>query len=194
MIVSEMINKTGVRQEGFRLIVADLARRPFPVVAETGCARQADNWQGDGMSTLLWAFAHTNVNVWSFDIDKVAVETCRRLILEAGVPDRVSVQERDGVAGLLDLEHRTRWTHGVSLLYLDSLDVDMQNPREAAQHTLNEFIAGRGMLREGSLVAVDDNMRSSSGARVGKGMYVADFMARAGKPLLHDGYQLVWRW
>ena len=189
-----MINKTGVRQEGFRLIVADLARRPFPVVAETGCARQADNWQGDGMSTLLWAFAHTNVNVWSFDIDKVAVETCRRLILEAGVPDRVSVQERDGVAGLLDLEHRTRWTHGVSLLYLDSLDVDMQNPREAAQHTLNEFIAGRGMLREGSLVAVDDNMRSSSGARVGKGMYVADFMARAGKPLLHDGYQLVWRW
>lgn len=194
MNIDEMISKTGVRQTAFRLMVNDLARRPFPVVAETGCARTPDNWQGDGLSTLIWAFSHPYVDVWSYDIDKAAVETCKGLISEAGVPDRVSVQAVDGVAGLLDLDRRTRWTHGVSLLYLDSLDVDMQAPQQAAQHTLNEFIAGRGLLRDGSLVAVDDNTHGPSGNRVGKGMYVADFMKRAGKTLLHDGYQLVWRW
>ena len=194
MNVQDMIDKTGVRQTGFRLIADDLARRPFPVVAETGCARTPGNWQGDGMSTLIWAFAHPHVHVWTFDIDPAATATCRDLLLDAGVPDRALVQTRDGVNGLLDLDLRTRWTHGVSLLYLDSLDVDMQHPHEAAQHTLNEFIAGRGLLRPGSLVAVDDNVRREDGVRVGKGMYVADFMARAGKDLLHDGYQLVWRW
>ncbi len=40
------------RWGAFRMIVADLIARGRPVnIVETGCARQPDNWAGDGQST-----------------------------------------------------------------------------------------------------------------------------------------------
>jgi len=193
LTLDEMIEQTGVRQTGFRLLVDDLLRRQWPTVVETGCARQPGNWQGDGLSTLLWS-AVPNAVVHTFDIDREAVDNCREMVKDC---PRTSVWLRDGITGLVWLEdlHASRLAAGISLLYLDSMDVDMANPHEAARHTLFEFIAARGLLRPGSLVAVDDNLRREDDGRVvGKGRYVADFMSRAGKTLIHDGYQMVWRW
>ena len=189
--LDDLIAKSGVRSEGFRFIADDLLRRKWPTVAETGCARQEGNHEGDGMSTLLWA-AVPNAEVHTFDISAEAVDVCRRLTKGN---TSVHVWQRDGIAGLEWMSNRTLFTHGCSLLYLDSFDVDMRNPHLSAVHTLYEFIAGRGLLRPGSLVAIDDNLRRESDSAIfGKGMYVADFMERAGKPIVHDGYQLIWRW
>jgi hypothetical protein len=47
-------------------------------------------------------------------------------------------------------------------------------------------------LRPGSLVAVDDNF-IVNGQRQGKGAYIYDFMQSIGKPLVHEGYQYIWR-
>ena len=46
-----------------------------PTIVETGCVRTADNWQGDGMSTVVfaeWVDAHHG-QLWSVDIDPVNV-------------------------------------------------------------------------------------------------------------------------
>ena len=82
--------------------------------------------------------------------------------------------------------------HYVDLLYLDSFDYESSDPWPSAAHHMKELAAIISRLRPGSLVAVDDNF-IVNGQRQGKGAYVYDFMNSIGKTLLHDGYQLIWR-
>lgn len=47
-------------------------------------------------------------------------------------------------------------TKKVDLFYLDSFDVDWQNPLPAAQHGLAEFNALKKYIRKGTVIVVDD--------------------------------------
>ena len=71
----------------------------------------------------------------------------------------------------------------IDLLYLDSLDLDWANPHESALHHLKELCAASTMLREGSLVFVDDNQSS-----VGKGMYIRQYMTQIRAKQVWDNY------
>lgn len=190
MTLDEMIEMTGVRKDGFRLIVDHLLNVESPVIVETGCAREEGNWSGDGMSTLLWS-AVPNATVYTVDLDESSVALCRSLV----DGKKVTVMQSDGIVGLNGLVSGIPGLHA-DLLYLDSYDVDMRAPHAGATHALYEFISARPVLSFGSLVAVDDNQRRPTLERsvIGKGMYIDQYMKRAGKPLVHDGYQLIWRW
>jgi hypothetical protein len=186
MSVDGMIAKTGLRQEGFRFIANALYQRQLDrrdtTIVETGCARQEGNWCGDGQSTIIWT-AMENTRVISFDTDQGAVNRVNEQV------GRCVARCQDGVVGL------SRLRLVAHLVYLDSFDVDMQQPHPAAWHALQEFMAAMPLLREGSLLAIDDNLKNETNeARRGKGMYVAEFMDRIGKPPVYDGYQIVWRW
>lgn len=193
MTLDEMIAKTGHRQAGFRFIVDELLKQPHHQwVIETGCARQPDNWEGDGQSTHIW-LGLPEPWVDSYDLDELA------LARVADAPRAVGRFEgfaTDSLAGLLRLVDNLGTAYGCcDLLYLDSMDVDMQNPHAAAQHALYEFIAARPLIGPGTLIAADDNLRNrDTGKLVGKGMYIADFMERIGKKPVFTGYQMVWRW
>ena len=85
------------RAPTFRQMFEHVDRFESPVtIVETGCARQAGNWIGDGCSTVLFDQYVTARNdgskVKTVDLSARAVEVCRTL-----VSDRVDVVQDDSV-------------------------------------------------------------------------------------------------
>ena len=78
----------------------------------------------------------------------------------------------------------------IDLLYLDSSDVDWENPHESALHHLNELCAARAALKSGALVVVDDHQDEQG--RPGKSLYVIQHMRSIGAKCLFEEYQIGW--
>lgn len=150
------------------------------VIVETGTVRTLGNWIGDGQSTVVWNHYASQLdgNVWTIDIDPNGAQ----LVAELGL-DRVTAITADSLVTLptLGIDH-------VDLLYLDSFDVDWENPAPAAAHHLEELHAAAPMLGPGSIVAVDDNRDGN-----GKGSAIATHFANLGVPEIVSGYVRAWR-
>lgn len=173
----------GHRAATFRAIFGYLlSQRQAPYfIVETGMARAADNWQGDGMSTVLWDRFVTmhGGKVASIDISPEAIRLARPL-----VSPRTQLICNDSVAGLRDLPGIEQ----AQLIYLDSFDLDTANPHPSALHHLFELAAIFGRLAPGTLLVVDDCVNDE----VGKHKYVKAFFERIGVPPLFQGYQTGW--
>jgi hypothetical protein len=168
----------GKREHAFRTITASLPKNC--VIVETGTVRTLGNWSGDGQSTIVWnEFAERlDGQVWTIDIDATGAELVEQLRLSHTVAvtgDSLDMLEK------LNVDR-------IDLLYLDSFDIDWQNPAPSAQHHLNELHTALHLLGEGSVVAVDDNEGD-----VGKGMRVAEFMNSIDAEQIVDGYVQAWR-
>ena len=176
--LTERLPHLGRRAEAFRTLWAALASHGRPLrIVETGCAREPGNWAGDGQSTLVWdqLVAEAGGTVESVDLDPAAVDAATSAATRVTVGDSV-----DFLRGLAPEPH-------VDLLYLDSYDIDWQDPGPSMRHHLAEIVAAAPLLGPGSIVAVDDNM-----AGTGKGMLVGLHLVRRGwVPLIHD-YVRAW--
>lgn len=184
MTLEEMLAKTGRRQEGFRFIIDNLDVMQ-PIIVETGCIRQADNWIGDGMSTLIWdalVQERGGAAVCSCDISLEAVAFARS---QASRCAQISCVSSVPWLNLMPAE-------SIDLLYLDSVDVDFSDHHEGALHALCELTAAWRALESGALVAVDDNI-VENGEHRGKGAYVARYFQKLGITPIFQGYQWVWR-
>ena len=173
----------GVRRAGFRRIFELLERelRRSYLIVETGCARTAANWSGDGQSTLMWDhFVRTHSgSVCTVDRDQQACQLCNAL-----VSDQTRIVCMDSVQFLWNFTPK----QPVALLYQDAFDLDPKNPHPAALHHLKELCAAMHMLQKGTIVVVDDNLPNGPG----KGTYVAQFMANLGiEPVIND-LQMAW--
>ena len=110
--------------------------------------------------------------------------------------DRTSVYCRDSVPFLWELPEKTK----IDFLYLDSFDLDPNNPVPSQLHHVKELCACMKNLKKGTIIAVDDHLNTpefdqyrSTLVQGGKARFVEDFMKNIGAELLHDGYQIVWR-
>lgn len=170
-------DRLGKRHEAFAAI-AELLPEGCHII-ETGTVRQIDNWEGDGQSTIVWDTLATNLGgtVTTIDIDPIGAELVAELELQATTAI---------VGNSLDVIPTL--TGHADLLYLDSFDVDFENPLPAAAHHLSELMAALNLLAPGSLVAVDDNQDNQ-----GKGSEVAWFLAEHGAVEIVRGYVRVWR-
>ena len=170
-------DRLGKRHEAFAAI-AELLPEGCHII-ETGTVRQIDNWEGDGQSTIVWDTLATNLGgtVTTIDIDPIGAELVAELELQATTAI---------VGNSLDVIPTL--TGHADLLYLDSFDVDFENPLPAAAHHLSELMAALNLLAPGSLVAVDDNEDDQ-----GKGSEVAWFLAEHGAVEIVRGYVRVWR-
>ena len=170
-------DRLGKRHEAFAAI-AELLPEGCHII-ETGTVRQIDNWEGDGQSTIVWDTLATNLGgtVTTIDIDPIGAELVAELELQATTAI---------VGNSLDVIPTL--TGHADLLYLDSFDVDFENPLPAAAHHLSELMAALNPLAPGSLVAVDDNQDDQ-----GKGSEVAWFLAEHGAVEIVRGYVRVWR-
>lgn len=142
--------------------------------------RTLDNWAGDGQSTLLfdrYVQQRPVGQVHTLDINP----QCR-----SWVSQHVSVYTEDSVAGLQRLTKRSWPTQASFMFYLDSFDVDFQNPYPSAAHHLKELVALAPLLAPDTLVVVDD---SPSQPR-GKGFLVAEYAQAVGAKILFHDYQL----
>jgi predicted O-methyltransferase YrrM len=169
--------RLGKRHEAFAAI-AELLPEGCRII-ETGTVRQIDNWEGDGQSTIVWDTLATNLGgtVITIDINPIGAELVAELELQATTA--IVGDSLDVIPTL---------TGHADLLYLDSFDVDFENPLPAAAHHLSELMAALNLLAPGSLVAVDDNQDEQ-----GKGSEVAWFLAEHGAVEIVRGYVRVWR-
>ena len=168
----------GKRLDAFERITAML--KPECVIVETGTVRQAGNWGGDGQSTVVWnAYAEQlGGHVTTIDLDPGGAE----LVEQLGLTSTTAITG-DSLQVLQNLE-----ISHINFLYLDSYDIDWENPDPASAHHLAELKIVWPLLQPGSIVAVDDNQHGC-----GKGEYVAAHMAAAGVPEIISGYVRVWR-
>ncbi len=175
------------RAEGFAALFATLAGQPGPpLILETGTLRLAGNWAGDGQSTFLFDhFVRDRAGVLiSIDVNLDSLETAR-----AVCSGRTQLLCNDSVMALATLAGLI--ARPVSLLYLDSFDLDVANPGPSAAHHAMELAAAAKLLGPGSLVAVDDY--AVKGLVGGKGAIVDRYMAATDAEVLYSGYQKIWR-
>jgi hypothetical protein len=161
--------KLALRADTFAKICEYLDRFDRPVgIVETGCVRKADNWAGDGQSTILfdkYAQFHQGTVVYTVNLDEQATSMCRTLVSE-----RVKVHTGDSVAFLKALaDAPPNDLAAIDLLYLDSFDLDLEDVFPSAFHHMKELTAIAAMIHPETLVVVDDSPSYFSGvpARMG---------------------------
>ena len=163
--------KLARRINTFRNVLHTAIEMDVKTIVEVGTMRLADNWAGDGQSTLIWeAYAKAyGGKVITIDIDQEATT------LAAGATnyDFVKCICGDSVATLNGM------TESIDLLYLDGSDLDQTNSHPAAMTCLMELAAAMPKLHKDSIVFIDDT-GELCGKIIGKGEYVADYMRRIG--------------
>jgi len=197
--------RLGLRQNSLRYVFEYLDRKNRPVfVVETGCVREADNWAGDGQSTVLidrFALEWPGSAVYSVDIDPRATALCKTLVSSSA-----QIHTGDSVAFLRRLaSNPPRSFSHIDVLYLDSVDVDMSNPHVSALHHMKELVAASRLIGQETLVVVDDAPSEAKFIQLenklsfvtqpeisGKGKYVADYAKTIGVMPVFTGYQAGW--
>jgi hypothetical protein len=198
MTLEEMLAKTDKRQATFQIMIEHLKTFENPLIIETGCARpphkewgsETVSFKDEGWSTRLFdAYVNEyNGEFHSVDITQEHVDFACSI-----VSDQTQIHCDDSVGFLWAAnENLAEQDIYVDLLYLDSYDYEESTPWESPAHHLKELTAIISRLRSGSMVAVDDNFGTAENRR-GKGAFVEEFMRSIGKPLLYDGYQLIWK-
>jgi len=191
------------RGDGFEVIFTELEKKSLVLpawylIVETGSMRPGGTLEGDGQSTLLFdSFVnYYKGRVISVDVDKTAFK-------------HSSENTSSATSNILSDSIKFLWkdlpnaigSDKVDLFYLDSFDVDFDNPVNSNLHHIKELTAISQFLTKGTLVAVDDcrfldgdkripqNVKAKD---VGKGNFVESFMKDIEAKLLFDGYQKVW--
>ena len=178
----------GLRETGFTKIFEYLRRIKDPVIVETGTVREDYNFEGDGCSTILFdRYVDTQGGtLLTVDIDPAACKNARTVTTHA------EVIEADSVEFLSTLEGH------VDLLYLDSFNIyNWLDDWEASGHHLKELFAAKNVIKEGTLIVVDDNLymkNADTNKKFGKGRMIQELMKSIGIPPYIDGYHMGWIW
>ena len=178
----------GLRETGFTRIFEYLRRIKDPVIVETGTVREDYNFEGDGCSTILFdRYVDTQGGtLLTVDIDPAACKNARTVTTHA------EVIEADSVEFLSTLEGH------VDLLYLDSFNIyNWLDDWEASGHHLKELFAAKNVIKEGTLIVVDDNLymkNADTNKKFGKGRMIQELMKSIGIPPYIDGYHMGWIW
>ena len=185
-------HRLGVRQRGFDFAFRTLQTVEQSFIVETGCARVANNYEGDGLSSLLWD-AYINEYgglLHTVDLSPDSVRFCKH-----HVSDKSVVIHSDSITYLKTLnEELQEKNKKIDFLYLDSFDAPKKEPdiwRKSALHHLYEFLTIRPSLKKVALIGVDDNWLEQ-GAPAGKGTMILDYMNQIKNPPVFAEYQLFW--
>lgn len=179
--------RLGKRAESFSVLFEALRKVKNPLIIETGCLRVPNNWDGDGQSTFQydWFARDYGGNVITIDINQDSIESARRACSGA-----TSTILNDSVEALNMLSQTL--SRGVSLLYLDSFDLDVVNPMPSAIHHALELMAARNLIGPDTLICIDDFDVPPLGTG-GKGLIVDQFMHSIRAEIIYSGYQKIWK-
>lgn len=183
--LQSLVNKTTKRAESFAMMINHVAQIDNPLIVETGCARQEDNFEGDGMSTTIF---DTFVDYHGGDFYSVDINP-ENVRFAASKSKKANIFCGDSVSFLY--YQSQAWqaqNRKIDLLYLDSFDFDMGNPHPSSLHHIFELVSIMPCLKPGTMICVDDNFGT-----IGKGGYVKEFMDLINKERIYSGYQWVWK-
>lgn len=175
--------KLGKRRNTFQKIfeyIESLNKKNITIL-ETGIARQENNWEGDGMSTLMFDRYINSVggSFTSIDINPNNVDFAR-----SSVSDKSNLICSDSVIKLHEISRDENFSM-IDVLYLDSFDVDFNNPVPSSFHHIKELLAIFPKIQKGTLIVVDDNFNGK-----GKGQMIKDYMKNIGINPFFDEYQI----
>ena len=184
------------RGDGFQAIFEALEKKrlSYYSIIETGSVRPGFSIEGDGQSTLLF---DSFVNYYDGVVLSVDLESDTTKHAHDNTSRKTITMNDDSIRFLWNF----RSDEAIHLFYLDSYDVDFENPLAANLHHINELVAISRFLEKGTLVAIDDCKFEKDDPRipakinhkfVGKGLFVETFMNNIGANLLFDGYQQLW--
>lgn len=193
------------RADTFKLAFQHLSNLQRPVcIVETGCVRNKGTFAGEGQSTVLFdKFSECIPGslVHSVDISSESTDMCKSL-----VSSRVQVHTMDSVIFLKTKLRKliTPFQH-IDLLYLDSYDVDFDDPHNSALHHMKELLAASPLISANTMILLDDSpsyatfffdkgqMRLASTQKVGgKGKYIAEYMNDIDVAPIAQSYQCAW--
>jgi len=205
--------KLGYREISFRKIFEYLDNQPTPIIiVETGSLREEGNFLSDGQSTLLFdkytQFRGDNSKVYTVDINPNVTNLCKQI-----VSDKVDIITGEYLNSFS--KNFIKSNKQLSMLYLDSYDVDFRYPFPSAAHHLKELTSSIRMLQKNSLVVIDDapaNIPSNSSILKtnkifrckckikniskstvgGKGLLINEYAVQIGAKLLFSHYQTGW--
>ena len=175
------------RRDGFKIIFSELEKmnKSFYRIVETGTTRKDPShklaWK-DGMGTLMFEnfVNYHNGKVDTVDIDLEACNQCQSL-----VGSNVEVHCCDSLDFLKNIKEH------IDFYYLDSWDVDRNNPLPSQEHHLKEFKMIEPNLKN-CIVGIDDNFMHGN-VDVGKGRLVKKYLSEKNIFPIHDAYQLVYK-
>jgi hypothetical protein len=179
--------RLALRADGFSTLFRSLRQASAqPLILETGTMRIPGNWKGDGQSTFMFdtLVRTTGGLFFSIDVTLESLETARRACSSA-----TNLLFGDSVATLHQLSALIR--RPADLLYLDSYDLDPQDPMPSAIHHAMELMAVNTLIGPGTLVCVDDYCVDSQVG--GKGLLLDPYFSRIRAEVLYSGYQRIWR-
>ena len=151
----EILPKLEKRSVSIKKIIDYLETLPNPIfILETGCVRKINSFSRDGQSTIIFdkysQYRGGGSKVFSVDINKSNVELCRQLI-----SNNVYLEANDSVKFISNFSNMIN-EQKLSLLYLDSFDVDWKYSFESSAHHLKELTAAIPFIDDKTLVVVDD--------------------------------------
>lgn len=187
-----------VALRGFQTALESLAGEPARIL-ETGTSA----WGAD--STVLWAKYVNSFGGQLISVD-IRPEPRQRL---GNLGARVELEVDDSVAFIQKYALSSE-SSPFNLVYLDSFDVDWNNPSLAAEHCWAEWEAIQSLVADGTVVVIDDTPKELSHVSwassevqeavrnpaevIGKGALVYDFVREnASWEVLHHSYNLVVR-
>jgi len=171
----------------FKKIFGYLDTIPNPVIIETGISRSINNYTGDGHSTLLIdEYLHFFKRSGSFTTIDINHDACE--LTKPMLSSKSTVICADSVTTLHNFSNSPTFPL-VDFLYLDSYDVDWNNPHNSSLHHFKELLAIFPKIKKGTLIVVDDNDHGK-----GKGKYINDYMNHINKSPYFDEYQIGWIW
>jgi len=189
MNYKQMIELTTKRQRGFEIMIGHLNKCKDPLIVETGCSRQENNFSGDGMSTLIFdSYVETHGGEFhTVDIDQANVDFARKR-----TKGNTAIHCADSVLFLHNLDHvLAQQGRKIDLLYLDSLDYTPEQELESSLHHIYELCAIRPSVKQGTMIVVDDNFYVN-GVFKGKGKFMFDYMKKINCTCILQDYQCIW--
>ena len=179
--MTNFYNLLGIRRKSFLTIFKLLIKKNKISynILETGCMRKVSDCD-DGLSTLLFDYfvKYFNGSVTTVDLSKENCELCAN-----HVSNKCSIYNMDSVEFL----YKYKQNEDIDLLYLDSYDLDWNNPIPSALHHMKELCAIIPKLKKGCIILIDDNNNN-----VGKGQFVANFLDNIGAKQIFSEYQIAY--
>lgn len=186
---NEYASNLSQRASTFRAMFTYLLNKQqkFYYIVETGTTHGTHNnirkRMAEGYSTVLFSeFVKVhNGKVLSIDINEKHCAISRDL---CNNPEQVNIVNADSI------EYLWKFTppYPIDLLYLDSFDLDADDPHPSAFHHMKEFLAIERHLQNGALIVVDDHVND----KIGKGTYIQQFFKDVGLAPFFKGYQIGW--
>ena len=203
----EILPKLDKREVSIKKTIDYLETLPEPIlILETGCLRKINNFAGDGQSTLIFdnytQYRGNGSKLFSVDISEDNVSLCKSIVSKD-----VYLENEDSIKFISNFQNKLKNHEKLSLLYLDSFDVNWDYPFESSAHHLKELTASIPYINNKTLVVVDDAPINLVGYRDennnfkliketnigGKGSLVHEYAKAVGAEIYFSHYQVAYK-